>query len=209
LNSNLSRQELTDALQQGLDFTPEDLASNDRGQLSDRQKTVLGMWINSGPKELRRGCRAAMLLLPLLFLALLIALFILVAGDTARGLVNGISGFMTNNPAGLIFVIPVLILIVSGLNSARIEARWRGYIRQIQQSTDNAVMVSRKGVVRRRTIPGRYGQATAYIVIKGKWLQVLETRQYEAFRDGVAYQVYYLEIGPLPYWLSARVVDNT
>ena len=185
--------------------------TNERGQLSEGQKTVLGVWINSGPKELRRGCRVAMLLLPLLFLALLIALFILVAGDTARGLVNGISGFMTNNPAGLILVIPVLILILSGLNSARIEARWRGYIRQIQQSTDNAVMVSRKGVVRRRTIPGRrhgYG-STLYIIIKGKWLQVVESRQYGAFRDGIAYQVYYLEIGPLPYWLSARVVDNT
>jgi hypothetical protein len=205
-------QNLTDRLQAGLNFLTDDLEANERGVLSERQQHTLLAMFSQAPKDAGRGCRFLIMALPLLFAAFLIILFIALEGDVARALIGSVAGFLKQpNPVILVFVVPILILVLSAINSSRIEKEWRSGMRDLGASPDKAVPLIQEGVAHHRWIPGSRMQGRQqYISINRKWLRVnvIKGGEYEAFQDGVSYRVYYLNMGPLPYLLSAKVVSN-
>jgi hypothetical protein len=207
MDASTSTQGLTEALQQGLGFTTDDLHSNENGQLSDRQKAALVARLDTHGRELGQGCRFTLVLIPLIVLIALVAVFFLVAGDTASALLNAAKG-LASQPYAPIFAVPVVILILVALNNIRLQERWRSNIRRIREAPDSAEILSREGVVRRYTVHGGRGMVSHYVVFGGKPLQVFGQQQYNAFHDGVAYQVYFVQLGPLPFLLSAKVVGN-
>jgi hypothetical protein len=206
-------QNLTNQLQAGLNFLPDDLEANERGVLSERQQHALLAVLAKMPRDVGSGCRLLFLALPLVFVALLIVLFIAVEGNMARALLSAIITFLKQpDPLVLaIIALPLLIMVLSTIRSSRIKKKWRSEMRMLEAAPDKAVLLVEEGTAHRRWISaGRHG-LLLYIVINRKWLRVnvFKGDEYEAFQNGVTYRVYYLNLGRIPYLLSAKVLSNT
>ncbi|MBC8098282.1 MAG: hypothetical protein H7Y11_02460 [Armatimonadetes bacterium] len=200
---NPSPQARTLALQQRLDFTPQELALNQRGEMSERQYAALLTYLKPS-SALGRGCGRVMLFLPLMLLAIPVGVFFAYAGERA----SAIASVLLSQPvillcAAVLLVTSLLITLVYVI----VGGGWQRTMQGIRESQDNAELVEVSGMARRKMVPGRYSPML-FIVINRKQLRVLKRPQFDAFQDGSAYRIHYIQLGPLPFLLSASVLDH-
>jgi len=205
MSQNPSVQDLTTVLTRRLDFTPDDLASNERGQLSERQKVSLTAALKTMAPMFSLGCRR-------ILWGLLLVAFVIPLGAMLFLVGGAVVGAFGINLEALIILGFVLLFVLCTFLWAMINfalnRNSNSIIQALRTSPDNAVIMSATGASQGFAIRGKVAWVY-YINIGGTHLQVVDPQQFSAFQKGVNYQVFYLDIKPLPYLLSAQVIAGT
>lgn len=203
-----SRQELIADLERAIDFTPEDLQANQRGEISPHQKEKL----SDLNKQSQRPPSSSLSFSPV-FWILLLGLLVLGSG----------LGFLyiasTPHP---VFSAPALLSVLAFIVFVIVVARMSSSQNQryILRNLDNAPLQSEEGVVSLKNIfRSRYSRprpGTYIITINGRRLWLghtfdnpwLADREYKGFWSGASYRIYYVQTRFAVFLLSAELIDT-
>ena len=190
-----SPAELTNALQQALDFTAEDLHANQSGQVSQSQGAAIDQRYRR-PKT-SRGCLAFFWLIPIGILVLAVGAFLAVQG-------TGIVTALLSNPnvllvGGVVAIVIVLFAVWQGVTARRITSDY-------DQLVEHKALESTEGVVRLYARPGgRYGPGYFLYINNHKF--GLRKKQYDGFWSGATYRIYYMPLAWTNLVLSGELLD--
>lgn len=176
---------------QRLGFTPEDLAANRNGRLTERQQQDVAyrqrVYVRNGR---------------IMLLVMWVGFVLLIAGSQVVALLSG-STTMERLTADLPYL-GLAVLILSSLIGF-------GFLWSVFSGRDlmNGKISSVEGQarVRMRRLPGRYrNYPRCEVKIGGRTFLLVDQNLFDAFVDGVRYRVFYIRYRPLHVILSAEVL---
>lgn len=168
------------------EFNEDDLRSNKRGQLSQRQRDWLKD-IGRGAVRVQKGNVGIVVFF--MFLGVCIMLGLYLSNEDARAA-------LFSNPVYLLSF-PIIVLFVLGVYALSILlARWNA------DKLNNAVLSSVSGTVRfDEDSSGKSGITTYFVIVGRKKFKFAEEMS-SVFKEGEEYKVYYCKAGMYEFVMS-------
>lgn len=187
-------------LQDAFNFTPEDLAANREGIITERQRDIVDAW----REQFTKGSKY-MVLLYLTFFPILVLISM---GVQYRNEGKGIDDFL-NSQDWLIFL--VVILMITGMlvfsYGMTYLLQWDAIYKRLSVVEGTASPFIGEGFYR----GGRYKRYELTLKngrFRKKLFRFMHEKQAKAFYKGVPYRVYYVKMTPFDIILSAERLDE-
>jgi hypothetical protein len=174
------------------DFNENDLKSNQRGQLSPRQKEWLKM-VARGARTF--SWRGAFISIGFTFLGLCIVLALYLQNENSRAA-------LFSSPMNLIVLIGIVPLIL-GILALTIFLNYRSANR-----LENSVPSSASGAVRLDYDSSSESGLTSYYIFVGKRRFTFGEDMSVTFKEGEQYKVYYCKSGPYEFVMSFEQINK-
>jgi hypothetical protein len=212
MNNNISRQDWIDHLQQAINFTPQDLDANRRGQYSELQRAQLEKYIRLG-----RGnpeCQRAIFLI--LFAVLVGGLILL------NTLMNGALLTLVSNPlimpiVGIVVLVILLYAFFAGRSVRRVSESVDDMSKLLLEYAEGTVHISSfRGSTRSPSIPlipndiGLFTprkHRSSRVTLGGQDF-VMSKNIGSSFLEGATYRLYYVKYAFVTLLLSADLLDK-
>jgi hypothetical protein len=174
------------------EFNAEDLAANQRGQVSPRQKEWLKMIGRGGVRVQNWNVRIAIGFM-LLGLCLILALYL--QNEDSRAA-------LFSNPMNLL-IFPIMVIVIMGILALSIGlAYWNA------KRLENATLLSVTGNTRFDESYSSKSNIRSYYVYVGKKRFTFGDDISHTFKEGGKYKVYYCKPGMYEFVMSFEKIEN-